>query len=319
MSEFELAPYDAGRRGDYLRLFADVWRSAALSGDVFDWWFDGNPIGSLRSVAVRAGEVVGAVGHSFFRARLGRREHLVEFSLHAVTASSARGQGVFTALERGLEEQGLERGSSCALVFANAASKPIYLGRLGWSRIDGRRVWARPLRGALGRLRGRHSDWDVPNVSRGRDVRGVRRFGDETDRLYERLAPRLGNHLVRDARYLNWRYLESPRKYRALAVENGYAVLGRTERRGASLALVLDVVAEPVAARALLQACIEEASPEADALLVLPTPCLPRGLLARLGFMPTPMRLHFLGKALGAPLDARSGTWTISLGDTDFF
>lgn len=320
MSAFELVSYDAGRRSDYLRLLADVWRDRAMSAEAFDWWFDGNPAGSLRAVALREGSVVGGVGHSLYRARLGGEERLLQVAVQVVTDPSARGLGVFRAIERRLEEEGEALGSSCALVFANASSRPIFAGPLEWQRIDRRRVWARPLRGALGRLRGRRPRGGP--ARRGGDlgaVSRVERFDAATDRLYERVAPRLGNHLVRDARYLNWRYVESPRHYRALASEDGFAVVGHDERRGAALATLLELVAEPAGASALLRACVREAAGGADALLAVPSRCLPRGMLARHGFAPTPFRLDFLGKGLVDPLDARSRAWTISLGDTDFF
>lgn len=310
MSDFQVVPYDAARRGDYLRLFGSVWGERAMSGEAFDWWFDGNPEGSLRSLAVRDGEAIGAAGHSLFRARLGDADALVQFSLHAVTDPAARGLGIFRAIEARHEDEGRERGSACALVFPNDASRSLYLGPLGFARIDRRRIWARPLAGR--RLRRRRRSHAAP-------VPALERFDAATDRLYARHAPLLRNHLVRDARHLNWRYLGSPRGYKAFGGEAGFAVLGHTERRRLRLALVLDLVADDAAVPALVRACVREAAAGAAALLALPTPCLPPRTLARLGFAPTPARLDLLGKPLAAPLDARSPAWTISLGDTDFF
>lgn len=313
MRAFEVLPYDAARRDDYLRLLAQAWGERGLSGETFDWWFEDNPVGSARVVAVRDGSVIGAVGHSRFRARLGGRERVVEFSLHAVTDPIARGQGVFTALERALQERAGAEDAACALVVPNRASRPLYQERLGWTSLAVRRVWARPLRGALVRLLGRRPRWTASGAAR-----RVERFGEATDALYERLAPSLGNHLVRDARHLTWRYLDAPREYRVLGSETGFAVLGRTARRGASLAVVMDVLADPGDVPALVRACVQEAGSAADALLALPTPCLPRGTLARLGFAPTPVALRLLGIALGEPLDARADAWTLAPGDTDF-
>ena len=54
---FELEPFDPARRRDYLALLGDAWGGGAMGGEAFDWWFDGNPAGSLRSVAVRDGAV----------------------------------------------------------------------------------------------------------------------------------------------------------------------------------------------------------------------------------------------------------------------
>ena len=45
----------------------EAWGAGAMSGEVFDWWFNGNPAGSLMSVAVIDGEVVGVASHSLAR------------------------------------------------------------------------------------------------------------------------------------------------------------------------------------------------------------------------------------------------------------
>ncbi|HSJ95114.1 MAG TPA: hypothetical protein VK896_13855 [Gaiellaceae bacterium] len=297
---FELEPYDASRRGDYLRLLGDAWGDRALSGEAFDWWFDGNPEGSLRSVAVRGGDVVGVAGHAFVRFSVGGRERLGQLSVHAVTAPSARGLGVFQALAVRHEEQGVERGSAFVLGFASAPTHPIFLGPLGWVQVDRRRVWARPL--PIGRRGTRATAFDHRHES-----------------VYRRVSAGFANHVVRSRGYLDWRYARSPRGYRILeAPEGGFAVLGAVRRRGLRISLLMDLVAEHSEAGTLLRAALAEARGTA-ALLAVPTPCIPRALLARHGFVPTPYRLDLLGKRLAEPLDARPEAWTVSLGDTDFF
>ena len=87
-----------------------------MDGETFDWWFDGNPAGSLRSVAVRDGDVVGAAGHSLRRgsgsagagARAVLRARGHRRRRRAVSASSARSSSRH-------EEQGQRSGSACVL------------------------------------------------------------------------------------------------------------------------------------------------------------------------------------------------------------
>lgn len=304
MSAFETVAYEPERRADYLRLLEVAWRDAALSGAELDWFFDRNPAGSLRSVAVRDGEVVGVAGHELARAVVRGRETTVAFSVHATTAASARGLGVFQALERRHEQEGAARGVDCVLAFASAPTEPLFLGPLGWSAIDRRRVWARPLPRARDKL--------------SRSVRPLERFGPEQDAVYARLAPALRNHLVRDARYLNWRYLEAPRDYRAFASANGFAVVGRKLHRGRRVGLVMECLAPPAEAGALLRRCVAE-SRGAQAVFAVPPVGVPPPALLRLGFAPSPVTLHLVGKGLAAPLDRDRSAWTISLGDTDFF
>jgi hypothetical protein len=229
------------------------------------------------------------------------RKRLGQTSVHAVTAPEARGLGIFRALELRHEEQGREWGSTCVLAFASKPTHPLFLGPLGWTQIDRRRVWARLL----------------PIGKRG--PAAVERFDERHEAMAATLAPLLRNHILRDARYLNWRYLDSPRPYRALDTEaGGFAVVGFTRRRGLKVALVMELLADPVDAVMLLRGALAEAR-GSIAVLAVPSPRLPRSRLLRHGFLPTPYRLDFMGKGLAEPLDARSEVWTVSFGDTDFF
>jgi Acetyltransferase (GNAT) domain len=301
--QFELEPFEPSHRDDYLRLLGKAWGGGAMGGNTFDWWFDGNPAGSVRSVAVRDGGVVGVAGHSLCRMVVGGQERLGQFSVHAVTAPEARGLGIFRALEVRHEEQGRDLGSACVLGFASAPTRPIFLGPLGWTQIDRRRVWARPL--PIGRRTAR--------------ARAVERFGERHDGTYASAAPRLRNHVVRDSRYLNWRYADSPRRYGMLESEDGgFAVVGFTKRRGLRLALLMELVPAGRDVGALLHGALAAAR-GCVAVLAVPSPALPRSRLLRHGFLPTPYRLDLMGKGLAEPLDARSGAWSVSLGDTDFF
>src|SRR5919197_3679855 len=145
MSSFELAAYEPAQRDDYLRLLQDAWGDDALSGAEFDWWFARNPAGSLMSVARDNGRVVAVASHSLFRMVLGGEERLASFSVHATTTDSARGKGIFPALEAKHERGAGEQGVAVTLAFASKPTAPIFLGPLGWTEIGRLRVWARPL------------------------------------------------------------------------------------------------------------------------------------------------------------------------------
>jgi hypothetical protein len=299
--EFRLEPFDSSHRDDYLGLLGEAWGGGAMGGETFDWWFDGNPAGSLRSVAIRDARVVGVAGHSRCRLVIDGRECIGQFSVHAVTAPEARGIGIFRALEVRHEEQGREQASACVLAFASAPTRPLFLEPLGWTQIDRRRVWARPL--PVGR----------------RGLPSPKRFEARHEDTYAGHVHVLRNHVVRDSRYLNWRYVDSPREYRLLEADGGgFAVLGYTRKRGLRLALLMELVAGNEDRGALLRGALAAARGSA-ALLAVPSPLLPRARLLRHGFLPTAYRLDFMGKGLAEPLDARSEAWTVSFGDTDFF
>ena len=124
------------------------------------------------------------------------------------------------------------------------------------------------------------------------------------------------DNIVRDAEYLNWRYLESPKGYVAFGTDQGYAVLGHKRHRGRPIALVADLVADDP--RALLRTCLAEARADSRALFALPAP-EHRVAYAALGFVPTPLALDFMGKPLAGSLNPDRSSWQFTLGDTDFF
>jgi GNAT acetyltransferase-like protein len=296
VSGYELAAYQPAERDDYLRLLHDAWGDAALSGAEFDWWFSRNPEGSLMSVARDDGNVIGVAAHSIYRMALDGGRRPATFSVHATTVPAARGRGVFVGLERKHEEEAKARGAAVVLAFASAPTAPLFLGPLGWMQIGKLRIWARPL----------------PRVSlrRGR-AEQIEQFEFEGD-----AASGWPNHIVRDAEYLNWRYLDSPRDYVAYRVGGGYAVLGHKRHRGHPIALVADLVGPNLLP--LLRACVAGVKPGTRALFALPG----RGeaaAYASCGFVPTPMSLDFMGKPLAGQLDPDPHAWRFTLGDTDFF
>lgn len=290
--DYELASYEPAQRDDYLRLLHDAWGDDALTGAEFDWWFAGNPAGSLISVARDDGGVLGVASHSLYRMLLGGEERLATFSVHATTVPAARGRGIFVALERKHEQEATERGVDVVLAFASAPTAPLFLGPLGWSEIGGVRIWARPF---------------PAGGKRSEAVSAFEHGGDA--------AASWPNHVVRDAEYLNWRYLDSPRDYAAYRVSGGYAVVGHKRHRGRQVALVADLVGPT---RRLLRACIAAVRPGTRLLFGVPGPG-EAAAYASCGFVPTPRTLNFMGKALAGPLDTDPKAWRVTLGDTDFF
>jgi len=290
--DYELAAYEPAQRADYLRLLGDAWGEDALGGDEFDWWFARNPAGSLMSVARLDGRVVGVASHSLYRMALGGEEQTASFSVHATTDPVARGRGIFVALERKHEQEAEERGVAVVLAFASAPTAPLFLGPLGWTEIARLRIWARPL------------------PAGGKEADPVSEFDHAADE-----AAGWPNHIVRDAEYLNWRYLDSPRDYAAYRAAGGYAVLGHKRHRGRDVALVADLVGP---ARPLLRACIAGVKPGTRLVFGVPGPGEHAAYLS-CGFLPTPRSLHFMGKALAGKLDTDPAAWRFTLGDTDFF
>jgi GNAT superfamily N-acetyltransferase len=290
VTDFQLVSYGPEHRADYLRLLREAWGAVAMTEAEFDWWFDGNPAGSLRSVAVIDGRVVGVAGHSLYRMALGGEERLATASVHAVTHESAQGRGIFTALERKHEQEAAELGAAVVLAFASKPTAPIFLGPLGWTEIARLRVWARPL--------------PMVGAASGSVVESLQLDGDA--------AASWPNHVIRDDAYVRWRYLDSPKGYRTVRGNGGYAVVGRKRRGERTVATIVDLAGEGILTAAMAQA------DGCRLLLALPAP-KQRTRFAAYGFVPSTYMLHFMGKALAGPLDTDPRAWRFTLGDTDFF
>jgi hypothetical protein len=289
VSRIELVAYEPADKESYLALLREAWGARALTRAEFEWWFERNPEGSLMSVARADGRVVGVAAHSLFRMVLDGEERTVSFSVHATTHESVRGRGVFRDLELKHEREAQERGVAVVLAFASAPTAPLFLGPLRWTEIARYRMWARPL------LRSSASKTLQQSVAKSLEMPG------------DAAAP-WPNHVVRDSRYLAWRYTESPRGYEIVRSGDGYAVLGR---RGAT-ALLADLA--PSAA--LLRRAIRAA--RGRVLVGVPAPGQRVAFLSH-GFVPTHKSLHFMGKSLAGRLNTDSRAWRFTLGDTDFF
>ena len=159
-------------------------------------------------------------------------------------------------------------------------------------------------------------------------VEPLERFPPEVDEVWRAAAPSYGNHVIRDAQFLNWRYADTPRTYRRFgAYRDGrlraVAIVGHTVKQGVSSGFLADLVSKPVAHAervALLRRAASEL--DADALIALPPrQWEQRRSFLRAGFLPTNRKIRFVGKVLNPDgrLDPDPAAWHFTLGDFDFF
>ena len=319
---FEAVRYEPPHRDRLFALMRDVWGSYMDAAE-FDWWYERNPVrpGTI-TLAVADGRVVGMLAMSYARMRLAGREALAAFAIDGATHPDFRGRGIFQTLELENERLAAEAGAEIAVGFTNPQAGPILVGRVGWSDIRRLRLWARPLR-PLRLLRRRVESGDGLRPLRERLGIGLLdRFDAEAEALARAAVP--GDHVIRDAAYLNWRYAESPRGYRRLGAFRGdrltgFAVVGHRLYRGVSAAYVADLVAADAAsAWKLLRASVAQARGGADAVVGVP---LGAGAFAAAGFVPSPQTIRLIAKPLSgrARLPESGRAWNLTLGDSDIF
>ncbi len=292
MSSYRLVEFDASHRDDYIRLLAAAWGNRGLTAEEFEWWFGRNPAGSILRTALVDGQVAGVGAHMLARMMIGGEERRVSFSCHAVTSPEASGRGIFTELQRALDQAAEEQGVEVVLGFGNEVTNPAFFNRLGWSDVAHYPIWARPV------IRG------------GRDVsHGLEVDGDA--------AAGWRNHVLRDERYLRWRYEDSPRPYVTVRSENGYAVVWPAKPMGSrTIAVLSDLVAPPQEVTGLLR----QAAGAARSRFLFGVPAsAQRGAFARAGFAPTHLTMHLIGRGLNGPLDLDPDAWQFTLGDADYY
>ena len=228
------------------------------------------------------------------RVRAGGAAAVAAMPLGVATDPAARGRGIFSALELANEDAAAAT-APLGVTFPNAASKRVFLSSLGWRVLARRRVWAAP---PLLRLRPTPPDVVVL---------------DEVPPEADELAPRDDGPLV-DARYLTWRYVDSPRQYRLLGALRGgrLAALVAVRPARGRVATVCHALGETRALARLLRAL---GGPRPRVALV---PAGRRRAFLAAGFVPTPRTLVVLGKELRG--DARfEAPWRFELGDFDVF
>jgi GNAT superfamily N-acetyltransferase len=323
MSEIELRPADAADRDAVLALMEDVWGSRPTAGS-YDWWFEQSPSGrGLVSVAVLEGRIAGVAAMSWLRMHTGDAIVRVPFSLHVATHPAARGRGVFQALELENEPRAADEGARYALTFPNAATEPIFLGRLGWVSLPGPRMWIRPVN--PWQIVRRRADEGPVALRDGPGAGEASEIPARGAALWERARDRDASSVVRDAAHLAWRYESPERHYRPVTVTGvdglaGLAVTGAARLHGVAAVTLADVVVQrgdTRTLRRLLRAVRREAGGELNAVLALEPPDWARGAFFRSGFLPTHRRVRFLAKALvdGAEIPER---FAFTLGDMDF-
>jgi GNAT superfamily N-acetyltransferase len=279
------------------RLMREAYGSTMPDAE-FDWWFDRNPAGPriLNGARDDGGPLLGVLAMSPARLSSGP----AAFAIHAVTTPAARGRGVFSTLELHNEDQARDSGAAWALGFTNPMAGPILVGRLGWEDVTSLRLWVRPRRLRRGASGGLRSDPHCPPFAR----------GAEQDPSTQ--------HVVKDARYLDWRYADSPRPYLRLdGVNGGWAVVRHADWHGYSAAVVCDAFGPRVSE--LLRRSV--AAVDADLAVAMVNPGEERAYLAA-GFVPSPRSIRFIGKRLAEdapPLPRKRSAWRFSLGDLDFF
>lgn len=282
------------------------------------------------------------------RACIGGQIRWVMVAVDAMTAERARRQGLLTTHAGRLYDAWRAAGIAVVLGMPNER----YGSRariLGWKPLTCLEWMLLPLRPEsilarklnlpwLGQaLRVAGGAWRrfmVPRLRGGRagdevEVHEVAAVDAGLDALWERVQPRLGPSIVRDASWVRWRYLGEPsHRYRVLQATRGasvvgYLVCGVAEPHAITIPEIFTAPRDAQTFEALVCAALDRYGDTAESLrtLVVPGSSTQRQL-SRLGFLGTGRRFEVefipLDPSLADPRGAPgSSPWHISGGDFD--
>jgi hypothetical protein len=163
------------------------------------------------------------------------------------------------------------------------------------------------------------------------EVRLIRQFDESFTRLWERVGPALAGSVRRDAKYLNWRYIQAPHvRYSIAALMRddeaaGYAVYRHVQEPRGRATRLIDFFADPQDDEGLLSLLRfvdrEAQAADSDKIRVFATHAGFRKLLRKSGYYPWRSNMEFVARinavAVDAAFYASADGWHITAGDSD--
>jgi hypothetical protein len=264
--------------------------AAWLTPEAWEWLFVRNPdAGGLHyGVAEADGRIVAQYAAVPTRFQVAGAPRICMHAMLNAVEHGYRGSGAFRAVRA--QAWASYDGAALSYGFPNARSVGIHRGAFDHRSLEPFPLLALPLPRVLATVR--------PRRRAGVEVGPLAGFGGWADDLWRAWAPTLGTAAVRDARFLDWRLAEAPRRYvlleaRVDGTTAGFAAVSRGRVRGRDVAYLLELLAfpdEPRAVGALLDAAVRAAAAaRARLLLMFATRRHPhRRELLRAGFLPVP-------------------------------
>ena len=264
--DWSIRKYQEGDEDQILEL-----RGIALSGsrnkEWWRWMFRDGPAGpAIIRLAVVKQRIIAQMASIWVMIKIGdkatRGTHGVDLMVHP----DYRRQGVFTALGIKGREDPLDQSRSITYGTPNDQSRPGFVNRLNalpicevpvlvkvidWGAVLKRRYKIPVLAGKiLGNIRERITNRKPSLKAAGIIVEEVRSFDEQIDKFWEK-ASRIKNiMIIKDMKYLNWRYIAKPGKeYRVFVAKKqdeiaGYIVL-KLQKGALSSGYIIDMLTLP--------------------------------------------------------------------------
>ena len=221
MTDLYLSGYKGVDEHQIVQLFKQAF-NRDMGLDYWNWRFKGNVEGKIQIDLMFDGELL--VGHyavSPIRMICNGKSILTGLSNNSMTHPDYGRRGIFKTLASSLYSRITNEGVELVWGFPNQASYYGFMHRLGWLPIKDMPMLT------LSKDNLKHFNLAQPKHK----VETISHFDPAFDNLWERLrdefASRFRYFVVRDSKYLNWRYGQNPMyHYKILCIREGDDYLG---------------------------------------------------------------------------------------------
>jgi len=311
---------------DNLRKLHKLVFDTQISIERWKWRYKENPAGqSIIVVAESNQRIVGQYALVPLIMRIENTLCVGSQSLDTMVHPDYRGQGIFVSLAEKAYKVAEEKGIRFIYGFPNGNSHYGITTKLGWRDIyDGIPLWIKPINleslikkrflhnyliAKMGSSASKLILWLLNNkYSRIQEntavcvIREISSFDNRFDAHYQAASKEYSIMVVRDERYLNWRYLRKPgERYTTFVAERGerllgYIVLKCAEKFDLQIGFIVDILVIPQesqAARQLISAATEYFTMKKMDIvgcLMLPSTFYSQKL-KQMGFIMTPKKL----------------------------
>ena len=209
------------------------------------WKYYENPAGPHASVIALDGRrVVGILGGVPVKMKVGDQSLVVCQGVDTVVAAGYRSASTFFRLEDAATQEMIARGLVFRYAFTIKETYRLFTTARGFygvrpilnlSKVINPKPYLRKYVAAGfladmvgGVAKGTIRQWNkkTPAPPDGLDIVDIDRFDNRFDRLWEKEAERFNIAVVRSSGYLNWRYVEAPKKYTVFGLESKDSIKG---------------------------------------------------------------------------------------------
>ena len=262
---------------DLIQLASEVM-NGKWNENILHWKYFQNPTGQINGMyAEFEGHAVGSYGNIPVKIKFINDTITCAQAVDAMIDPKFRRLGLFTRLARKTYTWMDQAGIALTYAFPNPVTKAGFVKRLDWTPVgrvpryikildlDGllevsahKGLKAAVYRRLLGQTKSGYRRTGSSNVM----ISRVNAFDIRVDRLWEQISPDLGIAVQRDLTYLNWRYVQNPKKlYQILIAEReaelvGYIVLSSRDldnRKASSIAEFMVLPGNQATGSALLE------------------------------------------------------------------